>query len=148
MVTKTNVSSGLTARGFGLAVHGYDVVAYFTQGQPEVGLAKYSTAYKGAAYQFSSESNLKAFADDPERYIPQYGGYCAFGAAEGGKFDGNPRLWKIVDGKLYLNLNEEVQALWREDIVKNIVIGDHNWPRIVDKPIEELTPAATPQKLG
>ena len=148
MESRINVFSGLAAQGFGLAVHGYAVVAYFTQGQPAVGRARYSSAYNEATYQFINESNLKAFENDPEKYIPQYGGFCAFGAAEGGKFDGDPQLWRIVDGKLYLNLNEEIRSLWQEDIPGHIDIRDHNWPRIADRSTEQLTPASTPQRLS
>ncbi len=80
--------------------------------------------------------------------MPQYGGFCAFGAAEGGKFDGNPLLWKTVDGKLYLNLNEEVQKMWQENISLHIEIADHNWPRIAGKPTGELDPQLPPKKLS
>ena len=108
--TETNVSSGLTAKGSGLAVHGYDVVAYVTTGEPTIGRAKYSLVFKGATYRFSSEKHLDAFEDDPERYVPQYGGYCAYGVAVGAKFDGDPHPWRIVDGKFYLNLNDDGAA--------------------------------------
>ncbi len=106
--TETNVSSGLTAKGPGLAVHGYDVVAYFTQSQPTLGRAKHSTVYKDATYRFTSEEHLDAFEDDPEKYLPQYGGYCAYGVAVGATFDGDPYLWRIGEGKLYLNLKQDV----------------------------------------
>jgi len=148
MASKINVSSGLTAHGFGLAVHGYDVVSYFTEGQPVVGYAKHSTAHEEATYRFASESNLKAFEADPSSYLPQFGGFCAFGAAEGGKFDGNPQLWVVADGKLYLTVNEEVQALWREDPAAFIDIADHNWPKIADKATGELNPEVPPKKLA
>jgi YHS domain-containing protein len=137
--TETNVSSGLTAKGPGLAVHGYDVVAYFTEARPTRGRAKYSTVYKDATYRFASEEHLDAFEDDPERYLPQYGGYCAYGVAVGAKFDGDPQLWRIVDGKLYLNLNEDIQATWHEDISGYIKKGDRNWTMIAGKTPEELS---------
>jgi YHS domain-containing protein len=137
--TETNVSSGLTAKGPGLAVHGYDVVAYFTDGQPTRGRAKYSIVYEDATYRFANEEHLEAFEDNPEKYLPQYGGYCAYGVAVGAKFDGDPHLWRIVDGKLYLNLNEEVQATWQKRISRYIKKGDRNWPRIAGKTPEELS---------
>jgi YHS domain-containing protein len=137
--TETNVSSGLTAKGPGLAVHGYDVVAYFTDARPTRGRAKYSIVYKDATYRFASEAHLDAFEDDPENFLPQYGGYCAYGVAVGAKFDGDPHLWRIVDGKLYLNLNEEVQATWQKRISRYIKKGDRNWPRIAGKTPEELS---------
>ena len=137
--TETNVSSGLTTKGPGLAVHGYDVVAYFENGQPEVGRAKYSTVYNGATYRFSSEETLDTFEDEPEKYVPQYGGYCAYGVAVGAKFDGDPRLWRIVDGKLYLNLNEDIQETWEKDVPGYINKGDRNWKKIASLTPEELS---------
>ena len=132
-------SSGLTGKGPGLAVHGYDVVAYFTEGQPTRGRAKYSTVYNDATYRFASESHLDAFEDDPEKYLPQYGGYCAYGVAVGAKFDGDPHLWRVVAGKLYLNLNEDVQAAWEKDIPGYIKKADRNWTRIASKTPEQLS---------
>ncbi len=105
----TNISNGLTLKGPGLAIHGYDVVAYFTQGQPTVGDAQYSVAHNDATYRFSSQAHLDTFKGNPEKYAPLYGGYCAYGVSVGAKFDGDPHLWKIVDGALYLNLNKQIQ---------------------------------------
>ncbi|HSS63651.1 MAG TPA: YHS domain-containing (seleno)protein [Gammaproteobacteria bacterium] len=136
---ETNVSSGLTIKGSPLAVHGYDVVAYFTQGQPTIGRAKFSTEYKDATYRFASSEHLKAFEKNPEKYVPQYGGYCAYGVAVGAKFDGDPLLWKIVDGKLYLNLNEDIQATWEKDIPENITKANRNWTKIASKTPKELS---------
>ncbi len=137
--TETNVSSGLTAKGPGLAVHGYDVVAYFTQSQPTLGRAKHSTVYKDATYRFTSEEHLAAFEDDPEKYLPQYGGYCAYGVAVGAKFDGDPYLWRIVEGKLYLNLNEDVQKTWEKNIPGYIKKAGRNWIKIASKTPAELS---------
>lgn len=137
--TETNVSRGLTTKGPGLAVHGYDVVAYFEKGQPEVGRAKHSTVYNGATYRFSSEAALDTFEENPEKYVPQYGGYCAYGVAVGAKFDGDPRLWRIVDGKLYLNLNEDIQETWEKDVPGYIKKGDRNWKNIASRTPEELS---------
>jgi len=137
--SETNVSSGFTVKGPGLAVHGYDVVAYFTKGQPTIGRAKHSTVYKDATYRFASEEHLEAFEDDPEKYQPQYGGYCAYGVAVGAKFDGDPLLWRIVAGKLYLNLNEEIQATWKKDIPGHIKKADGNWTKIAKKTPQELS---------
>ena len=134
-----NVSSGLTGKGPGLAVHGYDVVAYFTEDAPVVGRAKFSTVHNDATYRFASRDNLEAFKDNPEKYLPQYGGFCAYGVAVGAKFDGDPRLWKIVDGKLYLNLNEEIQATWEKDIPDYIEDADGNWVKIAHKTPADLS---------
>lgn len=137
--TETNVSSGLTAKGPGLAVHGYDVVAYFTKGQPMVGRAKHSTVYKDATYRFASNGHLDAFKSDPEKYLPQYGGYCAYGVAVGAKFDGDPQLWRIADGKLYLNLNEDIQKTWQKNIPGYTKKADRNWTKIVNKTPQDLS---------
>lgn len=137
--TETNVSSGLTAKGPGLAVHGYDVVAYFTRGEPTIGRAKYSTVFRDATYRFASEEHLDAFEDNPEKYMPQYGGYCAYGVAIGAKFDGAPHLWRIVDSKLYLNLNEAVQKAWERNIPGYIKKADRNWTKIAGKTPAELS---------
>ena len=138
-VADTNVSTGLTGKGTALAVHGYDVVAYFTQGQPIRGRAKYSVVYKDATYRFANKEHFEAFDDDPQKYVPQYGGYCAYGVSVGAKFDGDPHLWKVVDGKLYLNLNEGVQKIWAKDVPGNIEKADRNWKQIARKAPKELS---------
>jgi YHS domain-containing protein len=127
-----NTTQGLTLAGPGLALRGYDPVAYFTEGQPVIGKATYTATYNQAAYQFATEANLQAFKAHPERYVPQYGGFCAFGVSVGAKFDGDPQLWKIVDGKLYLNLNPDIQEQWEKDIPGHIGKADKHWPVIKD----------------
>ena len=137
--TETNISSGLTVNGPGLAVHGYDVVAYFTQGKASVDRAKYSTVHNVATYRFASKEHLTDFEKNPEKYAPQYGGYCAYGVAVGAKFDGNPHLWRIVGGRLYLNLNEKIQATWEKDISGNIKKAGRKWPKNASKTPEQLS---------
>jgi YHS domain-containing protein len=114
----------------GFAVHGYDVVAYFTVGEPTQGSDDYTVEYEGATYRFANAANRDTFVADPARYAPQYGGYCAVGTAMGRKFDGDPQLWSIIDDKLYLNVNRTVQNLWVEDPAAFIRGADHNWPII------------------
>jgi YHS domain-containing protein len=116
----------------GLAVHGYDVVAYFTDGKPVKGDAKFAVSHGAATYRFSSQANLEAFKASPAKYEPGYGGYCAFGVSVGAKFDGDPNLWKIDGGKLYLNLDPAIQASWLKDIPGNVKKADVNWPKIKD----------------
>ena len=116
-----------------------DEIEALSKGEPTIGRAKYSTVYKDATYRFASEEHLEAFEDDPEKYQPQYGGYCAYGVAVGAKFDGDPLLWRIVDGKLYLNLNEEIQATWEKDIPGHINDADDNWTKIAKKTPQELS---------
>lgn len=114
----------------GYAVHGYDVVAYFTEGQPTIGEDLYTAEYNGAMYRFASAENRNLFTASPARYAPQYGGYCAFGTAFGRKFDGDPTAWRILDGKLYLNLNKNVQARFLKDPEGFIRGANNNWPII------------------
>ena len=116
----------------GLALQGYDPVAYFTDGEPTKGDWDISSEYNGATYRFASEAHKATFEADPEAYAPAYGGYCAFGTAMGFKFDGDPTLWKIVDDTLYLNLSPAVQERWSEDIPGFIENADTNWTDIVD----------------
>jgi len=136
--SETNVSSGLTLQGPGLAVHGYDTVSFFTEGEPAIGLAEHSMVHAGATYRFANKANLAAFEKDPARYAPQYGGFCAYGVAVGAKFDGDPQHWRIVDGKLYLNLNSEIQATWAKDIAGNVSKADESWKKIASKSPAEL----------
>lgn len=129
-VDETNVSTGGTLAGPGLAAHGYDVVAFVTDGKASFGSDAHAVAHGGGTYRFASQANLDAFKANPAKYQPAYGGFCAYGAALGKKFDGDPRFWKIVNGRLYLNLNGDIQAEWSKDIAGNIAKADKNWGRI------------------
>lgn len=136
----TSIAAGveLNASSTGLALQGYDPVAYFTQGEPTKGDYRISSVYNDATYRFASEEHKAAFDADPESYLPQYGGYCAFGAAMGFKFDGDPEYWKIVDGELFLNLSKDIQVRWEEDIPGLVERADTNWTEIADKAPEAL----------
>ncbi len=114
----------------GLALRGYDPVAYFEEGAPTRGSAEHSATFDGATYHFATAANREAFEADPARFVPAYGGYCAFGTAMGRKFDGDPEVWKIVDDKLYLNLNPGVQKRWEGNIPGFVDTADHNWSLI------------------
>jgi len=127
----------------GFAASGYDVVAYFDlpqnpvgQSQPEgvPGNAAITAEYNGATFAFSSEANKAAFEADPAKYAPQYDGHCAYGVSKGGKVPGNPNLWRIVDGKLYLNITKNVVGFWEEDIPGNLDLSENNWVSIEPKP--------------
>lgn len=122
----------------GLALQGYDPVTYHTVGEPTKGDFQITSTYNEATYRFASEENKAKFDANPAAYAPQYGGYCAFGAAMGFKFDGDPTVWKIVDGELFLNLAPGVQARWEEDVPGFIEKADTNWVEIVDKTPAEL----------
>lgn len=115
-----------------VAVKGYDVVAYFTMGKPVEGSPEYSTQWRGAEWHFANETHLNRFRENPERYAPAYGGYCAFGVVSGSKLASSPEYWMIHDGRLYLNLNEDVYNSWVADIEDNIRTANTNWPDQVE----------------
>lgn len=122
----------------GVGLHGYDPVAYFTVGKPTVGSEKFQATYEGVRYRFANAENRDAFVKEPDKYAPAYGGFCAMGASLGKKFDGDPNYWKIVNGKLYVNVNADVDKHWREAVPENISKGDQNWPVIKDKTPQDL----------
>jgi YHS domain-containing protein len=112
----------------GLAIRGYDAVAYSQQSQPVKGSSQFSYQWQGATWLFASAENRDRFQADPERYAPQYGGYCAYAVSKGHTASIDPEAWKIVDGKLYLNYSKGVQKKWEQDVPGNIVKADKNWP--------------------
>jgi YHS domain-containing protein len=116
-----------------IAIQGYDTVSYFTPGAPVKGTSDFTATYKNAIYKFSSEENRDAFKADPAKYAPQYGGFCAFGVTMNRKFDTDPLAFKIVDEKLYLNLNAKVQKRWLTDVDGFISTAEQNWGGIADK---------------
>lgn len=122
----------------GLALRGYDPVAYFNAGKPEAGRAEFTATHKGATFRFANASNRDTFVADPDRYLPQYGGWCAYAAADGKKADADPQAWRIENGKLYLNYNRLVGMLWSTDIPGYVSKADARWPAIRDKPAAEL----------
>lgn len=117
----------------GVILHGYDPVAYFTAGKPTQGSAQYAVSQGGATYHFASAANMKTFQSDPAKYVPQYGGFCAMGAALGKKLDVDPTQFKVVDNKLYLNVNADVFKKWSQDVPGNITKANANWPSIKDQ---------------
>jgi len=117
----------------GVAVGGYDPVAYFQDGKATPGNSSITTNWKGVTWRFANEKNRDTFVADPEKYAPQYGGYCAFAVASGSTAKGDPTVWKIVDGKLYLNLSRGVQQQWERDVPGNISRANSNWPKLVGK---------------
>ena len=117
----------------GLAVHGYDPVAYFTESKPVQGVANFAIVHSGATYRFASQAHLDTFKADPSKYEPAYGGFCAYGVSVDAKFDGDPRFWKIVGGKLYLNLDHDIAAAFSKDVSGAIKKAEANWPSLKDK---------------
>lgn len=125
-----NTTTGWTLQGAPLALHGFDPVAYFTMNKAMLGDAAFSTEYREGTYRFVSEANKQMFLKNPGDYVPQYGGYCAYGTAKGKKFDGDPRLFKVHDGKLYFNLNQVVYKKWLDDPDGYIETANENWRSI------------------
>tara|TARA_A100001391_G_scaffold48685_1_gene28962 strand:- start:20916 stop:21470 length:555 start_codon:yes stop_codon:yes gene_type:complete len=134
-----NSPAAVNTNEAGIALHGFDPVAYFTVGQPTRGSASFTAFHEGATYRFASAANRDRFKANPAAYAPQFGGFCAMGVALEKKLDGDPNVWKIVDGKLYLNVNPDVAVAWNRDIPGNIAKANENWPEIRH---------ATPQSLG
>jgi YHS domain-containing protein len=119
----------------GVAVKGYDVVAYFTDRIPVKGSPEYVYQWQGATWQFATPEHRAAFVRDPEKYAPQYGGYCSYAISLGSVVDIDPRQWKIVGGKLYLNNNPIAQGLWVRDPEAHIKKGDVNWRLTPRRPL-------------
>jgi YHS domain-containing protein len=116
----------------GVAINGYDPVAYFTDAEPVAGDEAITTEWNGAVWRFASEDNKAAFVANPEKYAPQYGGYCAWAVSKGYTAKTDPRAWSVVDGKLYLNYSPGVQTQWKQDVPGNIAKGDANWPKVLN----------------
>jgi YHS domain-containing protein len=133
-----NASLGLTAEGSPLALHGYDPVAYFTAGAPMPGRAELAAQHEGATYYFATKENRDAFAKQPARYAPAYGGYCAFGVSVGKKFDGNPNYWTVSGDRLYLNLNADIAEKFQKDVPGAIAKADRQWSRIRTASVGDL----------
>jgi hypothetical protein len=117
----------------GVAVGGYDPVAYFTVGKPVVGLATITHQHAGATWRFATTTNRDVFIAEPIKYAPQYGGYCAWAVSQGYTAKGDPAAWSLVSGKLYLNYNKDVRKGWEQNKAANISKGDSNWPVVLDK---------------
>ena len=117
----------------GLAIKGYDPVAYFTDSKPVEGDSDYTFKWMDATWRFASAEHRDMFAKDPEKYAPQFGGYCAWAVSQGDTAGIDPDAWKIVDGKLYLNYSKDIQEKWLKDIPGNIKKAEENWPKLKDK---------------
>ena len=114
----------------GVAIQGYDAVAYFTQTSAVRGTANFAHEWAGTVWFFSSAENREAFAAQPEKYAPQYGGHCALSVANGKSARGSGEAWHVESGKLYLNYDQSVQARWQRNRYRNISEGDRWWPGI------------------
>lgn len=116
----------------GVAINGFDPVAYFTDGKPVKGSAQFSSDWEGAALHFASAENKALFDADPEKYAPKYGGYCAYAVSKGATAPTDPEAWTVHNGRLYLNFSVDVRGIWRQDIDGNIEKADQNWPGVLE----------------
>ena len=139
------IASGVTWAGVdtetdenGVILAGHDAVAYFTQGKPVLGNANFTAVHNDAIYRFSSEENRDIFVSNPDKYAPAYGGFCAYGATFGKKFEINGKAFEIVDGVLYVNKDENVYKAWAKSIPTHIDEADQEWPKIKDVSAEAL----------
>jgi YHS domain-containing protein len=121
----------------GRAIKGYDAVSYFTEGAPREGNPEISLDWMGATWLFATPEHREAFKADPERYAPQFGGYCAYAVAKGNPAQADPRIWAIVDEKLYLNLAPGVQEKWEADRTALIAGARNNWPEVLKGPAKQ-----------
>ncbi len=131
-VQATSITDSVTAIG------GYDVVSYHTDKRPLRGNGHYLAVHDEVTYLFSSQKNQATFEANPAKYVPAFGGYCAFGASVGKKFVGDPEVWRLVDNKLYLNLDVEIQSQWLKDVPGRIKTAEAKWRKIKNVPAAEL----------
>lgn len=115
----------------GVALQGYDPVAYFTDGKPVKGIAKYSVRHHGATYYFASDEHRQMFLAEPAKYEPQFGGYCGYAASINKLSPISPEYWEIIDGRLVLQHNQKAWDLWHKDVPGNLMKADANWPGLV-----------------
>ena len=116
----------------GVAINGFDPVAYFTEGRPVAGDPGIWSDWDGARMLFATVENKAMFDADPETYAPKYGGYCAYAVSKGATAPTDPEAWTVHEGRLYLNFSTDVRSLWRQDIPGNVALADGNWPGVLD----------------
>lgn len=117
----------------GVAIGGYDPVAYFTESRPVKGRSAHKVMWKGAVWYFASAGNREIFETDPRRYAPQFGGYCAYAVSNGYTAKTDPEAWRIHEGRLYLNYSKAVRQLWLSDVPGHIRRANANWPGVLAK---------------
>ena len=114
----------------GIGTGGYDPVSYFAGGAPVRGSEAYTVEHAGVTYRFASAAHRDAFAAEPERYLPQFGCYCAYAAAKGALAPTDPEAFSVVNGKLYFNYSQDIRKRWLSDAGAHIEAADRNWPRL------------------
>ena len=135
-IVSLGFSSAQTTTWFnpdGVAIRGYDPVAYFAEGAAVEGSKQFSCSWKGTEWHFKNQSNLDTFRANPEKYAPQFGGYCAYGASENHKSPTEPNAFTIVNDKLYLNYNMKVKEMWMKDTKGRIATAEKNWNTLKDE---------------
>ncbi len=120
------------------ALRGFDPISYHTIGRPVMGNGNFVSGHKGQHYLFISKSNKKKFDKNPNKYAPAFGGWCAFGVAVNKKFHADPLVWEIVNGKLYVNLDNKIKGMWIKDIPGNISKANKAWKEIKSKSMSSL----------
>ncbi|WIY25555.1 YHS domain-containing (seleno)protein [Parasedimentitalea psychrophila] len=115
----------------GLAISGYDTVAFFVERRAVLGHSDHAVMWKGAVWRFVSADNRRHFESNPRAYAPMFGGYCAYAVSQGYLMSGAPQSWQIVDNQLYLLYSASVQEIWRRDMTDLIVSGRSNWPDVL-----------------
>jgi YHS domain-containing protein len=130
-ICSTSAKAGDFFERNNLAIEGYDPVAYFTEKRAVKGSLEFRSDFQGSTFQFASAAHRDAFAADPSKYAPQYGGYCAYGMAKGYKAAIDPAAFTVVSDKLYLNYSETVRSQWLSDIPGYIRRADVNWPDVM-----------------
>jgi YHS domain-containing protein len=133
-----NSASAVNVDTKGVGLRGHDPVAYFTVGAPTLGNSSFTAKHNGVTFHFASAANRTAFVADPAKYAPQFGGFCAMGVVLEKKLDGDPDAWHIADGKLYLNVNKDVQKKWLQDVSGNNKKAEQIWPSIRNKTPKSL----------
>lgn len=121
--------------GNGVALQGYDPIAYFVDGGPRKGEPRFAVTHSGALWLFSNEANRRRFEQDPEHYIPAFGGYCAYGVAQGYLAGIDPTAWAIIDDRLYLNCSDSIHDMWLADVAGNNKKADANWSRLTGQAV-------------
>ena len=123
----------LNLDGKGVAIQGYDPVAFFTDNRPVKGNSQLQSEYHGAKYYFASAEHKAAFDKEPAKYEPQFGGYCAYGASHGAKAPIKIEAWQIVNGRLLMQYDLDVKGKFNQDQQGNLRKADQNWPGLVEK---------------
>ncbi len=127
---KKDMMTKIDKNKMGVAINGYDPVAYFTDSKSVMGKKEFSYKWNDAEWYFEDKSHKEMFKKNPDKYAPQYGGFCAFGLSKDKLSSSDPNAWQIVDGKLYLCTNNKVHKMWQDDIKGNVKKADKNWSKI------------------